>query len=35
MSKKEYIEIRGAEAHNLRGVNVDIAEGGVCGGDGA
>ena len=23
MSKKEYIEIRGAEAHNLRGVNVD------------
>jgi excinuclease ABC subunit A len=22
--KKEYIEIRGAKAHNLRGVNVDI-----------
>ena len=27
MSKKEYIEIRGAEAHNLRGVNVDIPRG--------
>lgn len=27
MSKKEYIEIRGAEAHNLRGVNVDIRGG--------
>lgn len=24
MSKKEYIEIRGAKAHNLRGVNIDI-----------
>ena len=27
MSKKEYIEIRGAEAHNLKGVNVDIPRG--------
>ena len=27
MDKKEYIEIRGAEAHNLRGVNVDIPRG--------
>ncbi len=27
MGKKEYIEIRGAEAHNLKGVNVDIPRG--------
>ncbi len=27
MIKKEYIEIRGAEAHNLKGVNVDIPRG--------
>ena len=27
MSKKEYIEIRGAEAHNLKEVNVDIPRG--------
>ena len=27
MSKKEYIEIRGADAHNLKGVNVDIPRG--------
>ncbi len=27
MGKKEYIEIRGAKAHNLKGVNVDIPRG--------